>query len=127
MQFLKIIGLVFVAVVSYNVIKNAKPEFGLFIIVVAGAAVVIMLSDGIISSIAAFNTLAEKSGLDSGVFSSIIKIIGVGYITEYSSSVCEDGGCSSLGQKIQFAGKLTIFVMALPIITGIIDIIGGII
>lgn len=126
MPFLKIIGLVFVAVVSYNVIKNVKPEFGLFIIVVAGAAVVIMLSDGIIASVAAFGTLAEKSGLDNSVFSAILKIIGVGYITEYSSSVCEDGGCGSLGQKIQFAGKLTIFVMALPIINGIIEIIGGI-
>ena len=125
MSLLKIIGLVFIAVVSYNVIKNVKPEYGLFIIVVAGAAVIILLSDGIVESISAFKSLSDKSGLDSGIFSSIIKIIGIGYITEYSTSVCDDSGCSSLGQKIQFAGKLTIFLMALPIISGIIDVIGG--
>lgn len=123
--FLKIIGVVFVACVGYNVIKNVKPEYGLFIIITAGAAVIIMLSDNIIQAMGAFSTIAEKSAIDNSVFSSVVKIIGVGYITEYSSSVCEDGGCSSLAQKIQFAGKITVFIMALPIITGIIDVIGG--
>ncbi len=124
--FIKIIGVVFVAAVGFNVIKQAKPEYGLFIIIAAGAAVIIMLSDSIIGAINAFSGIAEKSGINNSVFSSVLKIIGVGYLTEYSSSVCEDGGCSSLGQKIQFAGKITIFIMALPIITGIIDVIGGI-
>lgn len=125
-MFLKIIGLCFVALVCFNVIKNVKPEFGLFVIVCAGAAVVILLSDGIIDAVNAFSSLAEKSGINNDVFSSVLKIIGIGYVTEYSAGICEDGGSKSLAQKIQFAGKITIFIMAMPIITGIIEVIGGI-
>lgn len=123
--FLKIIGLTFVGVVAYNVIKNVKPEYGLFLVVAVGIILIILLSDGIIASIKVMNDLVEKSGMDNSIFSSVIKIIGIGYITEYSSSLCEDNGCSSLAKKIQFAGKITIFVISSPIIIGVIDVIGG--
>ena len=123
--FIKVIGLAFIGVVSYNVIKNVKPEYGLFLIVAVGIIVIILLSDGIVSSINIMGELVNKTGIDKSIFASVIKIIGIGYITEYSSSLCEDNGCSSIAKKIQFAGKITIFLMSSPIIIGVIDVIGG--
>ena len=123
--FIKVIGLAFIGVVSYNVIKNVKPEYGLFLIVAVGIIVIILLSDGIVSSIIIMGELVNKTGIDKSIFASVIKIIGIGYITEYSSSLCEDNGCSSIAKKIQFAGKITIFLMSSPIIIGVIDVIGG--
>ncbi|MBO5102803.1 MAG: stage III sporulation protein AD, partial [Clostridia bacterium] len=52
-----------------------------------------------------------------------LKIIGVGYITEFSSNLCADSGNSAVASKILLAGKLVIFVLAIPIITSLIDII----
>lgn len=122
---IKVIGLTFVGVVAYNVIKNVKPEYGLFLIVAVGIAVIIITSDGIVSAINVMKDLAGKTGIESGVFAAVIKMIGIGYITEYSSSLCEDNGCSSLAKKIQLAGKITIFLMSAPILIGVIDVIGG--
>ena len=123
--FLKIIALVFIAVVAYNVIIKVKPEFGLFIVVACGIIVIVLLSDGIVASINVFKVITDKSGIDTSAFTSIIKIIGIGYLTEYSSALCDDNGCTSLGKKIQFAGKITIFIMALPIVNGVMEMIGG--
>jgi len=124
MLFLKIIGTVFVALVAVNVIKSAKPEYARFITLCAGAGILIVLSDYIAQAVGVFQGLAEKSGLGSAVFSSVLKIIGIGYVTEYASNVCDDNNVGSLGKKIELAGKLTIFVMAIPILSGIIDVIG---
>lgn len=112
------------ATIAFNVLKTVKPEYGIFVTICASAAILIMLSDLISKAVLNFTGIAEKSGLDGKVFSSILKIIGIGYITEFSSGICEDGGSATLAKKIQLAGKLVIFVMALPIVTNIVDIIG---
>jgi stage III sporulation protein AD len=74
----------------------------------------------------AFYNLTDKSGIDDKLFGTILKIIGIGYVTEYSASICSDFNSNSLGSKIQLAGKITIFLMALPVITSLIDLIGRI-
>lgn len=126
MFLLKVIGIAFVAVVGHNVLKYSKQEFASFVLIGAGCIILILLSEKISEAITAFQGIAQKANLDSSVFAMILKIIGIGYITEYSVSLCEDSGCSSIGKKIELAGKITIFLMAIPIITGIIELLGGI-
>ncbi|NCA91873.1 stage III sporulation protein AD [bacterium] len=126
MFLLKIIGIAFVAVVGYNVLKYSKQEFAGFVLIGAGCIILILLSEKIAEAVTVFQGIAQKANLNDAVFSMILKIIGIGYITEYSVSLCKDNGCSSIGKKIELAGKITIFLMAIPIISGIIELIGGI-
>jgi stage III sporulation protein AD len=70
-----------------------------------------------------FDILVLKTGIDKDLFSSILKIIGIGYITEFSANICVDSGSSSIGDKILLAGKVVILVLSLPIITSLINII----
>ena len=65
----------------------------------------------------------QATNLDSDIFILLIKIIGVGYITEFSANICQDSGNSAMASKILLAGKLVIFVMAIPIITSLIELI----
>lgn len=127
MIVMKIIGISFVALVGYNILKYSKPEFSVALVVAAGTIILVILSDKIIESVAAFKFITEKSGLSENTFSMIIKIIGIGYVTEYASNVCEDGGSKSLGQKIRFAGKITIFLLALPIVYNVFTVIEGLV
>lgn len=125
MDIFKFVAIGFIGTIMVVTVKNVKPEYSLFIALATGAIIIIALSNKILEVIETFTQIADKSGLPPGVFNSIIRIIGIGYITEYASSICEDNDCTSISKKIQFAGKIIIFVMALPIITSIIDIIGG--
>lgn len=123
MLLIKIIAIAFVALVGYNVLKSVKPEFSVALIVAVGAVILILLSDSVVTSLSAFATLTEKSGISVTSFASVVKIIGIGYLTEYAASICEDGGSKSLGQKVQFAGKITVFLIALPIIMNVFTVI----
>lgn len=125
MLIFKIIGIAFIGVIAYSVIKNIKSDYSIFILLAVSAIILILLSDYLVNAISTFSQIATKTGINSDIFSSILKIVGIGYIAEYSSSVCEDSGCSSIAKKIQFGAKITIFVMAIPIITGILDLIEG--
>ena len=74
-----------------------------------------------------FDELVEKSGVDDAVFTAVLKIIGVGYLTEYSASIAEDAGCASIARKLQFGGKVVIFLMSISIVTALVDVVGGLV
>lgn len=124
MDIFKLIAIGFIGTIMVITVKNVKPEYSVFIALATGAIIIIALSNKIVDIISTFTKLADKSGLSSEIFNAILRIIGIGYITEYASSICEDNDCSSIAKNIQLAGKITIFAMALPIIIGIIDIVG---
>ncbi len=121
---LKIVGIAFVGVVLYQILRNTKSDFAIFVSISVGVVILVLLSDKISQVVNVFNDLSVKAGLSSEIFSSVIKIIGIGYLTEYSVNLCDDAGCSGIGKKIELCGKITILIMALPIINGIITIIG---
>ena len=64
-----------------------------------------------------------KTGLNGGVFSSVLKVIGVGYLVEFAGDICSDAGVASISQKILLAGKILILIMCLPIIKNLLNII----
>ena len=53
----------------------------------------------------------------------ILKIIGIAYIAEFGSQVCRDAGEGAVANKIEFAAKVLIMVMAVPIIALVLDTI----
>ena len=57
------------------------------------------------------------------MFVILLKIVGIGYLTEFSCGLCNDSGNSAIALKLQLAGKLTIFIMSIPIISKLIDLL----
>ncbi|EGL16712.1 stage III sporulation protein AD [Paenibacillus sp. HGF7] len=51
----------------------------------------------------------------------ILKIIGIAYIAEFGAQIVRDAGQESIASKIELSGKILIMVMAIPIITVIIE------
>ena len=125
MDIFKIIGVGIITAVTALIVKQIKPEVSIIITISGGIIMLLMLVESLTSIFAAFNSIVEKSGLASGLFTTILKIIGVGYITEFAANLCNDSGASSIADKILLAGKIIILVLALPIVTNIIDIISG--
>lgn len=123
MDIIKIAAIGIIASIIIMVIKQDKPEIALLIGIAAAVSILIILVNYLTEVIGMFSLIVSKTGIDSGLFSAIIKIIGVGYITEFSASICEDSGNKSIGEKISFGGKIIILILSLPILTAVIDVI----
>lgn len=126
MDILKVIGVGITGAIIANFIKNGKEEFTIFVTLATGIIILIYIMSSLGDVIVAFNKITDTSGIDDKLFGSILKIIGIGYVTEYSASICSDFNYNSLGSKIQLAGKITIFLIALPIISSLMDLISRI-
>ena len=98
------------------------------LVLAVGAGIIITLSvlDELFEIVYTFYDIADSTGIERGIFSSILKIIGIGYLTEFANGICVDSGAKSIGDKLQFAGKVVILLLALPILENLIEIIAEI-
>ena len=119
----KLVGIALVGVIVVLVLKTAKPEFAVFATIATGIIMIVTLMSSLSQVILAFDGIVEKSGVDEGVFSAVLKIIGIGYLTEYSSSVATDAGCDSIANKLQLGGKIVIFLVSISIVTSLVDVV----
>lgn len=123
----KLVGIAIIGVVVVLLLKSAKPEFAVFATIATGVVMVITMLGALRDVVLAFDGIVQKSDIDEGVFSAVLKIIGIGYITEYSSSVATDAGCDSIAQKLQFGGKIVIFLMSISIVTSLVDVVSALV
>ncbi len=123
MDIFKIIGVGVITAITALIVRQIKPEVSIIITITGGVLILLMLVESLTSIFSVFNQIIEKSGLESGLFTTILKIVGIGYITEFSANLCNDAGVSSIADKILLGGKIIILALALPIVTNILNII----
>lgn len=119
----KIIGVGLITCIASLIIKPVRSDFAVLISMVGGVIILVMILSSLSTAIQLISSIANQTGIDSNLLSLVFKIIGVGYLTEFTASLCADTGSSGLGDKVLLGGKVVILVMALPIITSILSIV----
>lgn len=126
MEIIKIIGVGLITTLAVLVVRQVKPEIAVMLTIAGSVIMLLMLVDMLTSVINIFDTLVNKTGLDKQLFNNVLKIIGVAYITEFSANLCLDSNNKSIADKILLSGKVIILILALPVITTLIDVVVGI-
>ena len=125
MQILKVVGVGLIGALVAGMLRHEKSELYIFAVIAGGALILIVILSSMTEVIAEFGLLVGKSGVDESLFAGVLKIIGVGYVTEYASALCNDYGVSSIANKLQLAGKVSIFFMTMPILSNLVDVISS--
>ena len=110
-------------VITAGCIKSAKSEFSVFVVLATGLVILIMIAKGMSEVLVKFSEIVAKTGIPSALYGAILKIVGVGYLTEFSAGICEDYGAGSVGKKLQLSGKIAIFILAFPVIEAFINVV----
>ena len=127
MQIVKVIGVGLIGALVAGILRQEKSEIYIFAVIASGALILIIILSSLTDVIAEFGLLVGKSGVDESLFAGVLKILGVGYFTEYAASLCNDYGVSSISNKIQLAGKISILFMTFPVLTNLIGVISSIV
>lgn len=123
MDILQIIGLAIVATVIIAVLKVQRPEIAIQVSLATGIIIFIMILGKITAVIELLDSFASKVNIDTIYLSTLLKIVGIAYIAEFGAEVCKDAGEGAIAAKVEFAGKVVIIVLAVPIITSLMDLV----
>ncbi|WP_106768091.1 stage III sporulation protein AD [Paenibacillus faecalis] len=121
MEIIQVVGLGLIATILILVIKEQKPIFAFLLAVTASVMIFLFLIGKIGVVIRMLEDLAESSGVQVIYLKTVLKIIGIAYIAEMGAQVVRDAGQESIASKIEMAGKVLILVLAVPIISIIIE------
>ncbi|WP_275667507.1 stage III sporulation protein AD [Bacillus haynesii] len=123
MEIVQIVGLGMIATFLSLIVKEQKPTFAFMIIVFAGCTIFLFLVDQVYEIIRMIEKIAANANINMMYVETILKIIGIAYIAEFGAQLTKDAGQGAIASKIELAGKILILVMAVPILTVIIETI----
>lgn len=123
MEVVQIIAVGFIAVIIIVVLKQYKPEYSMYVSIIAGAIIIFLSLDKITAIINLLTNLSKKSGINAEYLGILLKITGIAILTEFAVSICKDSGESAIASKIDFGGKVIVISMSVPIIYALLEII----
>ena len=122
-ELIKIIAVAAVTTFAHILIKQVKPEIAMLISIVGSITIIIMAVNILNTVIDSFYKIFHLTGVSSTLLTPLLKVIAIGYIAEFGANICLDAGVNSVADKVLFGAKLVIFVIAMPIITTVVDLI----
>lgn len=112
-------------IVTAMAMKQGKAEFGTFVSL-AGSILIAFVAVTILEGIGgSFGRITRLFSVEQEYIQLMLKMIGVTYIAEFSSSLCKDAGYSAVAGQIELVGKLTILSMGLPIVLALFEAIAA--
>lgn len=118
----KIIGIGMIALIIIIIIKQYRPEFALYISIIAGVLILLISLEKMGEVVTLIQGISEKAGINGKFLSILLKITGIAILTEFAVSVCKDSGESAIASKIEMGSKVIIISMSIPIISSLLEL-----
>lgn len=106
-------------------IKQYNKEISVLLTAAAVTIISCLLIPNVIQIVASIKDISALVSVSDTYISALIKSLGICYITEFSSQICRDNGSASVACQIEFAGKIVILGLAVPIYSDIIEMVSG--
>ena len=123
MDIIKIIGIGLISFKKNIIGKQYRPEFVIYVSIIAGAIILMLIMDKVSSIINLLTALSNKTVVNNEFLTLLIKITGIAFLTEFSVSLCKDSGETAIANKIDIGGKVIIISMSIPIIASLLETI----
>lgn len=121
MDIIKIIGIGLLALIIAMILRQYKPEFVIYISLIAGAIILFLIINKLSGIITLLTNLSTKISNGNEFIEILIKITGIAFLTEFAVSICKDSGESAIANKIDLGGKVIIISISIPIISALLE------
>ena len=124
MNIVQICGFALLGMIMVLVLRSFRPEYATVAGIIAGLLLLASTFTPLVSLLDSVTGIAEDTGFS--VYSSVIlKSMGIGILAQTAADVCRDSGVSMLAAKVEFAAKIMILLLCVPILETLMSLIKG--
>ena len=91
--------------------------------VAAGIFLFVCIIDRLEIFISTVEQISSYINMDAGYLATMLKMIGITYIAEFSSGICKDAGYQTIASQIEIFSKLTILALGMPVLLALLETI----
>lgn len=121
MEIAQIAGLALITTILLLILRQERPVMAVLLSIVFSILIFTFMMGKMASIIGVMKELTRRAGINYFYLTTILKILGVAYLGEFASAICNDAGEQAVGKKVEFASKIIIAVLALPIMVAILE------
>lgn len=111
------------AVILAVQLKGVKGEYGVYLAAAAGLVIFFYGISKLETILEAIKQVQAYIKINHVYINTLMKMIGIAYISEFSSGICKDAGYGSLGNQIEIFGKLSILAVSMPILLALMEMV----
>ena len=104
-------------------VKPLKADLSILICIAVSLCIFFAMVGHLEELIGTIRDMMRFVELEYSYLGMILKMLGITYVSEFSSAICKDAGYQTIANQIEIYGKLTILVMSLPIILSLMETI----
>ena len=121
MEIPQVVGLALLTTILLLILRQEKPVMAMILSVVFSVVIFIFMMGKMASIIDVMQELTHRAQINYFFMATILKIMGVAYLGEFAAAICQDAGEQAVARKVEFAAKIIIAVLALPIMIAILE------
>ena len=103
--------------------KSGKSEYGIYISVALSLVIFFAIIGRLEVIIDALRTIANYINMDTAYIGTLIKMLGITYVAEFSAGICKDAGYQTIALQIEIFGKLAVLVLSMPVLMALLNTI----
>lgn len=122
---IKVVGIVFTALIINIVLKSYSKEFTFLVNIVCTIIIFTLISKDLKGIVDRLTSISNEISVLLPYIKIMLKILGISMIAQLLSDLCRDNGENTLANQTELSAKIIILVTALPLFTTIMDIMIG--
>ena len=127
MEILQIAGIAVSGMIMVSLVRVFKPEFAIYIVIATVIVILILCVTELTAVFQFLKSVYDEMSYGKEYFPIIIKVLVVAYLADFTAQLCNDAGETSIGSKVELAGKIIIFYLSLPILVSILELVNSMI
>lgn len=121
MDIAQIVGLALITTILLLILRQEKPVMAVVLSIVFSIIIFTLMMGKMASIVNVMKELSRRAEINYFFLATILKILGVAYLGEFAAAICNDAGEQAVAKKVEFASKIIIAVLALPIMIAILE------
>lgn len=121
MTMFQVLAAALLGLVLLVLLRQERPEMAVLLSVIVGIVLLTAILRQVGTLIDLVVGLAARAELNLHYAGSLLRVIGIAYLTEFGAQVCRDAGEGNLAGKVELAGKVFILILAVPILLAVLE------
>lgn len=124
---IKIVFIAIVGIFASLTLKRVNSNLSFAAAILTGVIIIGFLYVDINNLVKVFETFGSGYGVSDSHVKLLLKVLGISYITQFGASVAEECGEKFIAKKIEFAGKIFIISLSIPVLINLLNTVIGLI
>lgn len=112
-----------IAALLLSVVRQHSPPFAVALSLAVAVAVFVFLLPDLVEVVRLVQGYALAGGVAERLLGTVMRVLGIAYLTELAAGVCCDSGEQALGQRIELGGKILILLLAVPVLNAVLALV----